>query len=336
MTEFRDRYFKGSSRSAGNVGDLVAEKYDLALLSSSWDSRCVVICDVKEVKIGKVILLLPEERDELNLRSKHDQQLADFCKLNAESIFEIVGSTYSPEETWLSIYQFIVSSQGLEFPIENALVDLSTTCRYYSLGLVALLLRLGLVRRIDVIYAECTYDDSQSDVVEFTDGAWEKRVIPFLDGSGNPASPEFWLLSCGFEGLKTRRFVRRDEPDRIHLLLPYPGFSQEYEKRSLSEAEPLISEFGLQEDDISKVSAADAVEVWRDICSLESKWISDQQVSYVCGGTKPHSLGLALHALSSRNPAVFYIRPDSYKVVETKVSGNYWVYSIEDLSRIPL
>jgi hypothetical protein len=334
MTTHNEFYFRAKSESAESVSALLADSYDFALLGVSWDSRCLAICGAPKIRLSSVILLEPGVEDDLGLRVKHGQILNDFLKERSEDITLLVEDAREPEATWERLYDIIVRSSSISFPVESALVELSTSRRFYSLGVISMLLRLGLAKKVSILYSECSYEQT-GETFEFTDGTWEKRLIPFLDGNVNPAAPDFWLVNCGFEGVKTRRFIRRDEPERIQVLLADPGFTKEYAAYAAAESDFLVREFGLIEDDIIKAPAGDAIEVWKKLSTLSVKH-EGCQVSYICGGPKPHSLGMALHAVANRYPAVYYIKPDSYKVVKTAVTGTYWLYEVADLSQIPL
>lgn len=336
MTQHQSLYFQGSSIQSTSVGELLGKDYSFTLLSSSWDSRCIAVCDAPGINLGETILLLPSERDDIGLRDHHDKKLLEFCKNRSTSLHVIEGHTNSPESVWDDIYRIATEIFRTPSVSNSALVDLSATCRYYSLGVVAMLLRLGLVQSVDILYSECQYLPTHDGAIEFTEGMWEKRVIPFLDGICNPAAPERWLVGCGFEGIKTRRFVLKDEPDQIQILLPDPGFTTDYGLHSENEAQPLIKEYRLESSDILRAAAGDAVAAWKTLDGVSTTPPKDMQTSYICGGTKPHSLALALHALVSRSPAVYYIRPDSYKIVQTKSTGQHWLYRINDLSSLPL
>ena len=61
---------------------------------------------------------------------------------------------------------------------------------------------------------------------------------------------------------------------------------------------------------------------------------AQESVYYLCSGTKPHALALALRALCIGSPTVMYNLPERHSFVEVEPSGVYWTYGIEDLATL--
>jgi hypothetical protein len=334
MSTYRSSYLGGSSEKAEDLCRLLHSDYDFAILSSSWDQRCLAICEC-DLRVDVLLLLHPPQRDELGLRDSHDSLLTEFTKKSASTVLNHTIDDTFPEEAWIQIYDRIREAHSKKTSPRNgrALVDLSVSCRFLSLGLIAMLLRLGICKEIDVVYSECEYLFDEG-AIGFTEGIWQKRIIPFLSGDTNPAFPERSFVSIGFEGLKTQRFLKSDEPDQIYLILPYPGFNREYESRSEKQAALLQKEFNIPDQYLIRSEAADAIAVWKQIAELSESLTDNMQDAYICSGTKPHSLGMAIHALVARKPAVYYISADSQQIVPTRKTGMSWRYRIRDYSQI--
>lgn len=119
------------------------------------------------------------------------------------------------------------------------------------------------------------------------------------------------------------------------MLFPDPGFKKEYVKRTYKHNEPLIKGYQIsEENNIVKAYAGDAIEGWKNLSKSDIENINKNNVYYLCCGTKPHSLSLALRCLILHNPTLLYIRPDKHRVVNIHPTDVYWTYEVKDMSSI--
>ena len=153
--------------------------------------------------------------------------------------------------------------------------------------------------------------------------------MPGLEGEYDPAKARFYLLSVGFEGAKTLRVVTRADPDRVSVLFPEPGYFPEYSKRTRIDNDALLRRFRVPRDQVVCATAADAIGAWEALHRNNVERPDLENSYYLCCGTKPHSIALALRAAALRTPAVVYNVPEEHKVVQIRAAGLYWRFNIE-------
>jgi hypothetical protein len=235
--------------------------------------------------------------------------------------------------TWNLVLTELLSTK--EPFAKPAFVDLSVAPIYYSLGVIAGLLRYGGLGLIDVLYSEAEYvpEDSAAatDVFPFSFGQWRSVPVPFLEGTPQPASLKSFCVSVGFEGSKTLRVLSKGDPDVLSVLLPIPGYKGSYESEVRTRNTALIEGYRVSDERVWTCVAGDPVAVWK---TLETKAVDlpGHDVYYLCCGTKPHSLGLALRALTVQYPCVLYSAPERLNETTIQASGRFWKYRLSDLS----
>ena len=204
-------------------------------------------------------------------------------------------------------------------------------------SVLALGLGRGIASRVSVFYAEGIYAGSVGDLQGvFTGERWQFVPIKGLEGHYDSTKSRFYLVSVGFEGSKTLRYVATQEPDRVSIVLADPGFEPSYPEKSRLNNAALIQHFHIPEAQMAHAHAGDAVAVWSELELRSFERFEDENVSYLCCGTKPHSLGLMLRALCMGSPTVLYNVPDQHKVIDTEPTGNVWTYEFKDLTRLPV
>ncbi len=258
-------------------------------------------------------------------------------KERCQTIEIIDGVELGFDGIWERLY-LIGAEEAMKAPSPGAfLLDLSAMSRFYSAGLVAMIIRLGIAARTDCFYAEGRYD-ATIDVKEvlFSHGKWERKVVPFLDGKSNPSLGWYYLVSAGFDSEWITKILFQEEPDRVGLLMPIPGVFPNYEHKFLNGIKSITSEFMIPEEYHQKAHAADAVAAWKTLSTSGQERWEEEQVAYLCCGTKPHAVAMALRALVHRFPAVLYFLPERYKVIPVEEAGIFWRYTIIDHSSFAL
>lgn len=333
---FRQRYLKGISVESDDPVRLVSGDYDLMLVASSWDARCLSITRCEKLSTLLALALFFDARDRKGLRERHDPQIESFCKSRSGEYIPIKGSSTQVDTPWQAIDDHIRRLRQLTKRSLKVLIDLSACPRYYSLGVLALCLSERLADSVTIFYAEGLYkEDRDRHEFAFTGGRWKLVPVPYLSGLCDPGKERFYLVSIGFEGMRTLRAVTRADPDRVSLLFPNPGFRPEYVEITRKNNEELINEYRIPQEQIVESSAGDAIAAWKALDDLSLDRPADENSYYLCSGTKPHSVALALRALALEYPAVLYNIPEEHAVHETEPSGTFWRFDIRDLSALP-
>ena len=337
-SEFVSNYLHGESFLGESAKDLIEGEFDVVVMTSSWDRRCASLTSCDSIKAKYSLLLLFDTRDNLGLRDKHDLHLKTYLNLICSENPKLVkGRSEDVEVMWGNIFMNILKIRQLVSRPLNILIDLSACPRYYALAMLGGCIRSGIAAQITFFYAEGVYESPKEklEVIEFsfTQGKWKTVPVPFLDGSYVPEKEKFYLVSVGFEGAKTMRVLNKEDPDRVSLLFPDPGTHPGYVEKTEAINRSIIEEFKIPPEQIVRAKAGDAINAWKKLSenNLERE---NENIHYLCCGTKPHALGQALRAISLGHPSVLYNVPESHTVTSIYPSGQYWRFTISDLSSL--
>lgn len=332
VSTFRQAHVAGEGKRAGRPEGLVGETYDLVVMTASWDSRCLCLCDLK-LNAKEGIGIFFANRGVSGLRDRHDPRVRKFLGDSCERVETIERDSEDLsglwQELWVATWRAYVN---VGRPL-HVLLDLSTCPRYYAMAFLAQGFREGIVGTLTCFYAEGKYPPNPPDLAvdQFTAGRWETHSVPGLTGTADPGKRRLYVVSVGFEGSKTFRAVSSDDPDRVLVLFPEPGVDPTYPERTKNNNRLLFTEYGIDEGSLIKAPAGDAIAAWERL-AYGSLAGSEENPFYLCCGTKPHSLAMALHALIADRTTVLYAKPAGHKEIEIVPSGVYWSYRIEDVT----
>lgn len=305
------------------------DHYDVALLTSSWDSRSLCLPQgCPPTRYGTAVLLMPENRGNSGRRDEHDAAVQGYAHQTADRVVAVRGRSEDVYGTWQLLLRALDEAcDNVRGPV-RALIDLAPCPRYASLGALTHLLRERGAERVDLTYAEAVYPPRTPSPDLFTLGRWHTVAIPGLEGEFNPIGPRVYVVAVGFEGAKTLRAATRADPDRLSILFPDPGFVPDYPARTLAANVALLREFAVPEEQIARAHAGDAVAAWAALARTRPERVGDN-VYYLCAGTKPHALALALRALETGDAAVLYVQPAAHKETFIEPSGTFWTYRVQ-------
>lgn len=331
-TTFRHAFLEGQSETSDAVPGLVDGQYDLLVMTSSWDRRCLCLTDA-DVRATRGIGIFFSHRGVLGLRDHHDPKVASYLGERCGDVTRVERGSEDLDGLWQSLWEAAWEAYGLVGHPMRVLIDLSTCPRYYALALVAGGMRKGLVESVTCFYAEGEYPEPgpTNTNEQFTAGRWETRDVPYLTGTADPGKDRLYVVSVGFEGSKTFRAVSNDDADRVMILFPRPGVRPEYPDRTLASNRVLYEEYNVRGEDEIAAPAGDAIAAWRALA--ESGAVrANENPFYLCCGTKAHSLGMALQALIDDRVTVLYAKPASHKEARITPLNVFWAFRIRDLS----
>ena len=336
-SSFSKGYMRGCSYRATAPGNLLHDRYDLMLVASSWDARCLSITEAGDLRSRVCIFLDFEQRDQRGLRDRHDPLVGEFATEHSEQVEIVECSSGKHRDSWRRIERIVLDlRRTLGRPI-TVLIDMSSTARYYTLGLMALCLKAGLSSVVSLFYGEGLYPELSSDTrseIAFTGERWEGVPIPYCEGQYFSVKRRFYLVSVGFEGWKTLRVLSKADPDRVSLLFPDPGSSEKYADRTWEDNKGIIDHYKIPGEQIIRCAAGDAIGAWAALADRKLEQSSEENCFFLCCGTKPHALALTLYALSTSYPAVLYVLPDQHRVVDIQPARVFWRYDIEDVTAL--
>jgi hypothetical protein len=335
MTAHKQGYLFGRSTSAESPTALLAGNFDLGLFSPSWDHRCESFTACEGLFIDTSLVLNFTLRDDFGHQDRHKQNIDAFLKRHSRTAVPITGDAVDLHQMWNAIWDKVREAALQKGKGLRILVDLSTCPRYYSLGLIAGAIECGMTPSITAFYAEARYPDVQRPHPldrPFSVGQWRAVAVPFLLGMPDPLKRKHFVVSVGFEGLKTARVLTKEDPDRISILFPDPGSRPGYNEETWSRNCETMEQFRVPESQIVRAAAGDAIAAWKNLSRNAPERPVTESTFYLCCGTKPHALGFALRALSLRFPTVLYNLPEKHAFMDTQPNGVYWKYDIRDLT----
>jgi hypothetical protein len=331
-SSYRQAHLQGESQRASEVPGLVDGEYDLLVMTSSWDSRCLCLLDA-DIRATAGIGVYFENRGKLGLRDVHDPKVHAYLETHCRELDEFTKPSEALDDLWGALWLATCKAYArIKRPL-HVLLDLSTCPRYYAMAFLAQGMRQGVLASLTCLYAEGEYPPPsvEDPGEEFTAGRWETRSVPMLVGTADPGNKRLYVVSVGFEGPKTFRAVSSDDPDRVVVLFPDPGVRAEYPQRTRDKNDLLFKEFGIDESRVLRAPAGDAIDAWR--CLNEANVArEDENPFYLCSGTKPHALAMAIHGLLTDRPTVLYAKPVGHKETQILPLGVYWSFRIEDLA----
>jgi len=335
ISGFREDFLSAQSFRGTDRNKIVAGAYEVAILAVSWDRRCLSLAQATAWSAKRGVLIVQSIVDPEGLCEDHKKRLQQLLHERCETLEIINGPEAGFDGVWDCLYAIGVEEAKRKSNPSVFLLDLSAMSRYYSTGLLAMIVRLGLAARTDCFYAEGRYDAKHAvGEVVFSGGKWRRKAVPFLDGHSNPSLGWYYVVAAGFDGKWIKKILLQEEPDRVGILVPIPGVARAYEQRCLDEIEPIIKEFIVPPEFITRAHAGDAVEAWQKLTALNHERWEHEQIAYLCCGTKPHAVAMALRALVHRFPAVLYFLPEKYAVIPVEETGVFWRYSIVDHSSL--
>jgi hypothetical protein len=339
VTSFNNNGIHAVSFCSNDISDFTFNNYDVVIVASSWDPRCLNITNSNISGIHHGILFTFDDKDDAGFRNKHDDLLKSWMSKNIINSKTICGKSTDVESSFSLLFSMLTTiSLSHEKPI-NILFDLSTCPRFISLSTLSKGFNLGIIKRIDYFYGECLYPEPHDGIlggveeVVFTSGDWNTLSLEHCLGQFDPSSKVLITVSIGFEGNKILRVLNIEDPDSVNILMPDPGFSEGYVRRVLEANSELISEYQVDDSRILKANAGDAVASWRILdLSIQNTPENSANHSYLCTGSKPHSLGMTLSAMANENVAVLYTLPKEHNFVEVRTVSKYWVYQVNNLT----
>jgi hypothetical protein len=335
VSETRQSFLNIISTRSNHVDEVYSGEYHLLVAASSWDRRSTVICDSTNLHANIAVLFNFKKKDASGLSFESEFKLRESLKARSTELCVSEVDAADFESNWEHLLKQLLKCYQDNLGPIDVFVDLSTIPRYLSLGILGYGLKNGILRSIVFGYSEGCYSDATPSSVAqelFTEGGWRAIPIPGLWGEWEPYRERHYVVSVGFEGVKTRQFVSRSEPDKVSVLFPDPAVQVGYEAVALQCNARLVTEFSIPDSRVIRAHATDLNATLKSLSDAAIENFETDNLTYICCGTKPHSLAMAIRAAVLQEPAVLYMVPESHKVSEVKPNGNYWRYEIADAS----
>jgi hypothetical protein len=325
---------QASSHSAESLLDVSFNDYDVLILTSSWDNRCKILTNSTLKKIPVCICLVFDDKDNDGIRDENDIILLKYAESISNKCYTVSGLSTDVDKVWNELFNTLLNVRQSTNRALSILYDLSCSPRFYSLTLLSTSFKFGLAKKVDYFYNECIYpekvDELSKEEIPFTAGKWVSRHIRYLEGPQNPGKKNRFSVSIGFEGSKTLMILNEFEPDKVNVIIPNPGYTDGYVSRVRTANQELFKSFGVKTKDEVQAHAAEPISVWTEMVTRLAQNVNWND-TLLCAGTKPHSLGLALAAMTLNFPTLIYSLPSKHNPIFVKPSSRCWLYSITNI-----
>lgn len=331
-TKFTEEHIRGTSKKITNTKG-ITDKFDLLIFPVGWESRCTEITkyDIGDFHFDSAIILSLELDGDKGYLDEYFESVKSFVenKIDECNVEYISGNPNEFINVGRKLEEIIsMHVKNLNRPI-NIGFDISSCPRYFYLHLLGFCLKNDITKKLTFFYSEGNY---HADTIHFihTEGDWEIIEMTEFKSNYNPEYKNFYIISAGFEGSRYRSVVAKYEPDMLGILLPEPGFKDEYTQKTKKECEILKEQFYIPENNIVKASAGDAIAAWEAL-NNPSLNRNDCNITYLTVGPKPHVLAMGIHGFLNENIIVTYRIPQGYTRMEVEAAGNFWQYDIENM-----
>jgi len=333
---FRSGHIEAESNCYCNAGGIKLGKYDLLILGASWDSRCVWMEEIQRVEASLGIMVTYTRKDSDGRQDRHRELLDEYLGGKCEAKDTIIWKSEDIRTSYDQIYGIILELRKKVGRPVSVCVDISAIPRYCFLAILAVCLKQGLTDKLTYLYAEGDYD-IEPDITQevFHEGGWRSVPVPFLEVPYDPLLSKCIYVSLGFDGSRTQRVTQEQEPDRVLVLFPRPGVKAEYIRKTFIKNKPLLKYYMMRRKDIVCAAAGDAVAAWKAMHEAGNERPNEENIFYICDGTKAHALGIGLRALAGGMGTVFYYIPDEHRATDVRPLGKFWRYDIRDTSVLP-
>jgi hypothetical protein len=299
--KFKHSYIDSESVCFTNPADIKLGRQDILIVGASWDSRCTWLTKISDLEVDLGIVITYDRCDDAGHQRENEELISVYLEHKCREVKKVRGCSTNINELWEKVFKIIVKYYLLHNNYIDMCVDITAIPRYCSLATLAGCIRRALTRKINFLYAEGDYDNlTNTNELTFHEGAWRSIPVAFLEVQYNPRLKKFMLVSVGFEGDRIIRVTQEEEPDRLLVLLPSPGFKKEYEEIALNANQELIGYYRIEKNDYISAPAGDAIQAWYEINKANVDLPGQENSFYLCCGTKPHALALGLHALTSK------------------------------------
>lgn len=217
----------------------------------------------------------------------------------------------------------------------NFFIDITGTPLIYSSAILKLLKDRFPSPKVYMLNVHAHYESSGTK--QFSDGTRSDIYIPGYYGGVDHNKPTLFIFLIGFEGSRSLKILQENEPDEAIVIVADPGYEKANAEFSLVKNSHFLMEVGIDVQDNSiaqkrliRLPIYDIGKVCETIIKIYSDHKDRYSIRLVPLGPKPHAIGAALAAICQPEMSVMYQVPKKYVLSETKSSGEYWLYRINE------
>ena len=316
----------------------ITTPYDFVLAALSWEQRSTSALKALAAPLSALTLLKFVSTD-THAENRKEEQLNNFRSFVANVEIVELLSAIEFEANALKILAVLRDRMDKVGRPLRILLDITCIPKAYLLYILGSSFKTGYVSRLDCVYCEGEYalDVSHADVNAdsaakmgiISEGDWSSLRVPYFEAEASfPSGRDLFVAMGGEVGLSLP-FLERYEPARLGLVLIAESLVQQPAK--LPEGERLALATILADPNVirSDVALADVVSLVTaatNFCSTST----EEVVTAIAIGSKPHALALGIAALGQPNMEVVCRVPKRYRPLDVAPAGRYSFYQIED------
>lgn len=306
----------------------ISDKYDLAVVFNSFDSRSLEYSNLFSNKPFKYSIIISFQSDKVQKRQnlqKHLQYM-EVLSNNHPIVIEDID-IFDYHKNLNHIFSIIPSETiGLK---SKWFIDISGVPTIYT---IAILKKMRMTFPTPELHCLNVSGEYKSDVPthkQFTGGYSREIYVPYYSGNPDFSKPWRYVFLLGWEGTRSLSVLKKCEPDFVDVVITNPGYKDGYEKRVLENNKSFLFECRVSEDNYIEVDAGNPVQLIREIESIYNKTKRQFNICIVPLGVKPHGLGAGLFGCINNDVSVMYHVPKKYKLHEIERGKYIWLYKIK-------
>ena len=317
-----------SARSSQLVDKKIKENFKIGIFFGTSESRGLISSKLlKKKSCSESIIVFFDEFKESKLRKKNDFLiLKQVERCTSEKPYQIhEGSIQDVEPIIKKILDYIFESHLSTD--DKVFFDITCCPKPYFLGLLGYMRNRYPSPKFKLFYSEGDYEKGSKSGAEYSFATGFNRYmwIPYLWGRPNPSLPWNYIFLLGFEGSRSYQIYDRFEPLFVEALIGKPGYKPEYTKIAKEKNELFLNE---AKPNILYSDAADPITTAKILLERIRKNKNKSNICFVPLGSKPHSLGAMLAAITDGYSSMLYLMPKSFVIRDTKRGDRLWLYNI--------
>lgn len=327
----REGVLSAETLSAESTRDLLRGNFDAIVWSSSWDRRAAVIGEANQDFTAGAGIFVDFEGPHDNAAKEESRRVVGAAL--SKSCQEVTHIA-EPATDVFGVWEQIAARLGKLYVEKGRplriIMDMTSSPRFVFLALFARGFQQGIIGQLSFWYVDGKYTAPGRDQrVLFSSGEWRIVPVPGLQRTPMQDAPDHALVSVGFESERVMRVLSLIDPSRVVVLFPEPGVIKSYAEKTRTLNAELYLRYSVGNAHEARAHAADPVEGWRATRNLVDGLPEGLgNVVYVCGGTKPHSLAMALDCFQRDNSRLLYILPEEHRPANVSIGRYRWRYDL--------
>jgi hypothetical protein len=307
---------------------IIDEKYDLAILFNSYDSRSLEYVNLFKEASFKNSIIISFQSDKKQKAENLIQHRKNMDRLSEKSPIIIQDIDIFEYQTNISIILQKLPLEALQIN-SKWFMDISGVPIIYTISLLKIIKRAFPSPVLHCVNFSGEYISDVPSHNQFSEGYNRDIYIPNYAGSPDFSKPWKYIFILGWEGTRSLSVLKKCEPDSVEIIITKPGYKEGYEVEVVKNNRPFLLDCGVPESHYIYVDAGNPVQIVREIETIFMRSKDVYNLCIVPLGVKPHGLGAGIYGCLNNDVSVMYQVPKKYKLHEVKRGKYVWLYIIK-------